>query len=441
MHSVVERCVIIMSKEMVKYRKILYFMLFLSSLLFLFVGYYELKNAIPSQLKVFANKEQKINLNLPVSGELYEETVFASDMGESDIPKDSIHINLQNPITFRAGESGNYKIKCKLLGLIPLKEVDVNVIEDIKITPIGVPIGIYMKTDGILIIGTGTVHGYDGLNYEPAYNLVKSGDYITAINGEKIKDKSDLVSKINLYGMDDIILTIRRNGEEFPLKIKAVETTPGEYKIGIWIRDNTQGVGTLTYISGNKEFGALGHGINDVDTSTLMELDSGTLYETKIISITKGMQGSPGELTGVIDYGSDHILGNITSNTTEGVFGIANDDLLKLVRSEPMEIGLKQDIEIGPAKIMCSLGGEVKTYDIEITEINIATETANKGIVIKVVDPELLEITGGIVQGMSGSPIIQNNKIIGAVTHVFVQDSTKGFGIFIESMFGRNIRQ
>lgn len=430
-----------MTNELSKYRRILYFMLIISSFLFFVVGYYELKNAIPSQIKVIANKEQQVNLNLPVSGDLYQETVEASGMNKSNIPKDSIHINLQNTITFRTGDSGNYTMKCKLLGIIPLKDVDVSVIHNSKITPVGIPIGIYMKTDGILVIGTGTVHGADGLNYEPAYNLIRSGDYITAINGEEVNNKSDLIKKIEQYGMGDIILNIRRNGEEFPVKIKPVETSPGEYKAGIWIRDNTQGVGTLTFVTDDMEFGALGHGINDVDTSTLMELKSGTLYDTEIISITKGTSGSPGELTGVINYSTEHILGNITSNTSEGVFGIGNESLKHYIKTEPMEIGLKQDIKVGPAQILCCIDGEVKAYDIEITEVNIATQTANKGIVIKVVDPELLSLTGGIVQGMSGSPIIQNNKIIGAVTHVFVQDSTKGFGIFIENMFGRNIRQ
>jgi len=184
----------------------------------------------------------------------------------------------------------------------------------------------------------------------------------------------------------------------------------------------------------NGEFGALGHGINDVDTSTLMELKSGSLYKTSIVSIIKGEKGIPGELTGTIDYDEENILGDITSNTNEGIFGTSKKILESYEESSVMEVGLKQDIKLGPAYIRCNIDGVVEDYEVEILEVNTGEINKNKGIVLKVTDQELLNKTGGIVQGMSGSPIIQDNKIIGAVTHVFIQDSTKGFGIFLENM-------
>ena len=207
----------------------------------------------------------------------------------------------------------------------------------------------------------------------------------------------------------------------------------GEYKLGIWIRDNAQGVGTMTYIDETGHFGALGHGINDVDTSTLMALQKGTLYHTEIIGITKGSNGSPGELTGFIEYDDRNILGIITENTTRGIFGVCSPKIAG-EEQEALPVGLKQEIETGPAQIRCSIGGDIENYEVEITDINLGNDNINRGIVLQITDERLLSETGGIVQGMSGSPIIQNGKIIGAVTHVLVQDSTKGYGIFIERM-------
>ena len=221
-----------------------------------------------------------------------------------------------------------------------------------------------------------------------------------------------------------------------------LEITPrrdvnGKYKIGVWVRDNAQGVGTMTYIDAQGNFGALGHGITDVDTSTLMHMEGGTLYQTDIVEIQKGSAGNPGEMTGMIIYSNDRILGEITDNSNRGIFGSCNGRGMEMGVREALPIGLKQEIEIGPAQILCTVDGETKYYDVEITEIHLDHDNVNRGIELKVTDPGLLDLTGGIVQGMSGSPIIQNGKFIGAVTHVLVQDSRKGYGIFIENMLER----
>lgn len=209
-----------------------------------------------------------------------------------------------------------------------------------------------------------------------------------------------------------------------------------EWKMGIWVRDNAQGIGTLTYEDTDNSFGALGHGINDVDTSLLMNLEEGTLYRTEIVGITRGSNGSPGELTGYIEYDSENIIGEITENTTEGIFGICDEEVGQESSFEPIPIALKQEIVLGPAQIICSVTGEPEFYDVEIVEVNLERDNINRGIVVQVVDEKLLTLTGGIIQGMSGSPIIQNGKLVGAVTHVLVQDSTRGYGIFIEEMLG-----
>lgn len=337
-------------------------------------------------------------------------------------------------VSANAYASGSYTIEYKLMGIIPLKEAEVQVLKPAYVIPGGIPIGIYMETKGILIIGTGEVTGIDGLTYEPAYRIVQRGDYIQAINGKPVSDKEDLIDVVNAEGEQDVILDLDRNGETIQVKVEAVKTSQEEYKLGIWVRDNTQGIGTLTFLTENGRFGALGHGVNDVDTGSLLEIAEGALYDTNIIDIKKGEKGTPGELSGLIRYRKELICGELTENTPVGIFGEGEDRLYEKLEGEPLQVGYKQEIELGEAYVRSSISGVMKDYQVEILEIHRKDEDMNKGIILKVTDPELLDLTGGIVQGMSGSPIIQNGKLVGAVTHVFVQDSTKGFGVFIENM-------
>jgi stage IV sporulation protein B len=411
----------------IKYRRLLYCLLFLSLILMGTYGMFSIEKNLPRQIKLFVDQEEEFNFNLPVEAVM--------ETGEEKLNQEEIHINLGDPFTLSASNLGNYELKLKLFGLFDVGNMQIDVVEEEELIPCGAPIGIYIRTDGVMVLGTGQVAAADGLMYEPAYNIIQSGDYITEINGQKITGKQELVNAIKGLTDENVVLGIRRNEEETSIKLKAVDTGNGEYKLGIWVRDDTQGIGTMTYIDKESNFGALGHGINDVDTGQLLEIESGNLYETKILSIVKGEKGSPGELMGMIDYSDEYCIGTIHKNTSEGIFGTFTSDISELIDSlKPMKIGLKQKIQIGPAKVRCYVNGEMKDYDIEITKIDLADDNVNKGMVIQVVDSELLEYTNGIVQGMSGSPIIQNDCIIGAVTHVFVQDSTKGYGIFIENM-------
>ena len=250
-----------------------------------------------------------------------------------------------------------------------------------------------------------------------------------------MENKKQLIRTIEESEGEDMVLTIKRNGEITDVMVKPDCNQSKEWKLGIWIRDNAQGIGTLTYEDTDHTFGALGHGINDVDTSTLMNLEEGTLYKTEIVGITRGANGSPGELTGYIEYDSENVIGEITANTAKGIFGVCDAEIENAACYEPIPIALKQELELGPAQIICSVTGEPEFYDVEIVEVNLERDNVNRGIVVQVVDEKLLTLTGGIIQGMSGSPIIQNGKLAGAVTHVLVQDSTRGYGIFIEEMF------
>ena len=203
------------------------------------------------------------------------------------------------------------------------------------------------------------------------------------------------------------------------------------------VRDNVQGLGTVTFLTDQSRFGALGHGIHDTDTSVLMSISDGTVYRTSIQDIIRGTDGSPGSMEGIIVYNNYNVLGKIDKNTEAGIYG-SIDKIDELFEDQiPIETARTEEIVTGPATIRCFIDNELKEYEIQVTDIDVSGAEINKGLVIRVTDPELLEKTGGIIQGMSGSPIIQNGKLIGAVTHVFVQDSTMGYGIFIENMLNQ----
>lgn len=417
-----------------KYRTCLYFALAGSVTALICACYFALWRKVPSNIKIRAGVDQTLDLQVPASGEIYKEAVEVSGFAKSNIPKDSVHIDLAKPVTIKANTIEKYVLDLKLFGIIPLKTVDVQVIQDKTLTPAGIPIGIYVKTQGVLVIGVGEFMGEEGQNLCPAQYILKSGDYITEVNEEAITGKRDFVEKVKHSEGQELVLRVKRGEEDLTLRVKPETSQSGDYKIGIWIRDNAQGVGTMTYLGDRADFGALGHGINDVDTSTLMELEKGTLYHTEIIGITRGGNGAPGELTGYIEYDESNIIGEIKENTAEGIFGSCSEQIYAGIPFSPLPIGLKQEITKGEAQIICSIDGEPDYYDIEILETHLDNDNVNRGIVLRITDPELLALTGGIVQGMSGSPIVQNGKIVGAVTHVLVQDSTKGYGIFIENM-------
>lgn len=405
------------------------------SLVFI-AGYYynSLRNSIPDYIRIEEGNSYPFGISKGIDVTLTKQAVQTASTEVSNIPENEIKMNVSEDTRFSQKEIGSYIVEYKLLGVIGIKSAEVDIVEKQSLIPCGFPVGIYVETKGVMVIGTGSVSSLDGDKSSPAENIVKSGDYVYSINGESVTTKQQLMDKINEYGEDDVVLGIRRNEEVMQVKLKPVQTGENEYKLGIWIRDNTQGVGMLTFVDQNGTFGALGHGINDIDTNLLMEINDGKILKTDILSIIKGEKGSPGELVGVIDYKDNNVIGKITKNTSSGIFGTVNDTLIQMSDAKSVQVGMKQDIHKGPATIMTCIDGNVREYNIQILEVNVSEKNQNKGLVIQVTDEELLSKTGGIVQGMSGSPIIQNGKIIGAVTHVFVQDSTKGFGIFIENM-------
>ncbi len=351
-------------------------------------------------------------------------TVFAGDPLTAPLEKADVDTS----------QVGSYQVDYKLFGLLPFKTVSVDVMANSLVVPCGMPAGIYVETDGVLVVDCAEVTSLSGVAACPAKSILKAGDYITSADQTPVSRKSQLVEAVSESQGKEMTLGVRRNGEEFQVRITPAQVAPGEYKLGVWVRDNTQGIGMVTYVTGDGRFGALGHGISDSDTGQLMETSRGLLYDTDILSVIRGREGTPGELVGYIDYHARYVKGRIDGNTPEGIFGQANEQLLSEAVAKPVQICLKQDVKTGPATILTSVDGEVKEYDVEIEEVNLRGEEENKGMVIRVTDGRLLSQTGGIVQGMSGSPILQNGKLAGAVTHVFVKDPTKGYGVFIENM-------
>lgn len=302
------------------------------------------------------------------------------------------------------------------------------------VIPGGMPIGIYLETEGVLVLGTEAIEGMDGQEYEPAAHLVKEGDYIVGFNDEVIEDKSELIAAVKSLNQEDVILKVMRGEQAIDIRIKAVQCAVDDYKLGIWVRDNAQGLGTITYLTADSEFGALGHGIHDTDTGELLDISKGVLYTTSIRDIQKGENGVPGGMEGIIVYNNYNMLGSITENSEEGIYGTLDRIDTLFHNAEPVEIASAEEIEEGEATIRCSVEGKVEEYQVQITGVNPSAKEVNKTIELEVTDEKLLEMTGGIVQGMSGSPILQNGKLIGAVTHVFVNNPAKGYGILIEDM-------
>lgn len=412
------------------YRLFILTLLVISVAAFTWTALYAVDSRIPSTIYIRLGEKQEIRLNIPATGEVRA----ASGMQASNIPQGAVTIDLSGPVTMFTGSLSNYDMQVRLFGFLPLKQVDIRVIEDRELIPMGIPVGIYMHSDGVLVVGVAEFSAEDGKMISPSKNILRSGDYVKEVDGKAVGTKQELIRAIEECGGNPVTLLVSRGGIEQTLEIRPCKNALGQYKAGIWIRDNVQGVGTLTYMDADGNFGALGHGITDVDTGLLMEVDGGTLYETEIVQVKKSEDGNPGEMTGRIIYADDYALGEIDANSSRGVFGVCNDKLSRSASEDPLPIALKQEIEIGPAQILCTIEDEPRRFQVEITKVHLDHDNVNRGIELKVTDPELLQLTGGIVQGMSGSPIIQNGKIIGAVTHVLVNDSEKGYGIFIENM-------
>ena len=415
------------------YRRFLVWTFRISLLFTIGFSYCYMERVIPDHMSIVLDQEETFTLPLPFRFTLQSDSEEVALGNGSDIPSDQITVTREQPFRLYGKREGSYLLGLDFLG-IRFKEIQVDVVGTRYAVPCGAPVGIYLKSAGVMVIGTGELVGQDGLPVEPAAGVLKSGDYIESINGISLETKEELASAVAGLRDKEAHLMVRRGDALIEVSLHPILTQDGDNKLGIWVRSDTQGIGTVTYLDLNGRFGALGHGISDTDTGKMVEISDGNLYDTPIVGVEKGSAGSPGVMSGIIYYGAGTVLGTVESNTEEGIFGIVNDRFMKSVVSEPVPVGYRQDVRKGPAILRSGVSGEIRDYEIEIERIDYSTSHTNKSLVIRVTDPELLSLTGGIVQGMSGSPIIQDGKLIGAVTHVFIQDSTRGYGIFVENM-------
>lgn len=308
-------------------------------------------------------------------------------------------------------------------------------ISDIQVIPIGEVVGIKLYTSGVLVVGTSAIEGNDGITYKPYENTeIHEGDSIISVNDNRINSTDELVDAINLYNGEKVTIKYLRSDKENTCEITPAKDKNGKYRIGLWVRDSAAGVGTLTFLNEETQtFAGLGHAITDIDTGDIIQTSSGEIDNVSIVSIVKGQKEEPGKIQGTIMQNSS--IGNIYKNTKYGIYGIIkNVENLKIDYSKKVNVATRQEIQLGEATILSDIDGKLKEYNVEIQKTYLNNNYDNKSMVIKVTDQELLNKTGGIVQGMSGSPIMQNGKLIGAVTHVFIKDASIGYGVFADRM-------
>ena len=331
---------------------------------------------------------------------------------------------------------GSETLSVSLFDKLFLKNVDVSVLPKTTVIPVGNIAGVKLYTNGVLVVGMSEIEGEDSKTYKPYENTgIEEGDTIVKINDNVISSTDDLIEKVNMSNGEKIEIEYIHDEETKECSITPIKTSEEEYKLGLWVRDSAAGVGTVTfYEPSTQSFGALGHGITDIDTGDLLNIASGEFVTAKVLNIKKGEDGNPGKIQGTVE--EQETIGEITKNTEFGIYGKIQDlSSLNIDTSKEMEVAMRDEIELGKATILCSLDNQtVKEYEIEITKIYKDNHYNNKSMEIKVTDEELIEKTGGIIQGMSGSPIIQNGKFIGAVTHVLVNSSTEGYAIFGDLM-------
>ena len=353
-------------------------------------------------------------------------TVFGLNVQDEETMQASSSLN--NSIV---EETGQMDLSLNLFNLFSVKDVTVNVIPKTTVIPVGKAIGMKLYTEGVLVVGMSEIEGK-----KPYENSgIETGDKIIEVDNNQIDNTDELIECVNNSNGKELEIKYISDNEEKTTSIEPVKTSNNEYKLGLWVRDAAAGVGTLTfYEPSTGEFGALGHGINDVDTYELIDIASGELVTTNIIDIVKGEDGSPGEIRGTIDNGIS--LGNIYKNTGFGIYGnIDNVAKLNLTQYKEYEVANRSEITTGKAEILCELeNGKTQSYEIEIQRLFLENNENNKSMLIKVTDEELIQKTGGIIQGMSGAPIIQNGKFIGAVTHVLVNDAKTGYAVFGDLM-------
>ncbi len=388
--------------------------------LFIIYIYILVINYIPDQITIFEGENISLKTFFGITLDSEDEVLSVSaDTGEKTINK-----------------VGSEKLSVNFFDKLFIKDIDVSVLPRTTVIPVGNIAGLKLYTSGVLVVGMSEIEGEDSKTYKPYENTgIEEGDTIVKINDKEINTTEELIQKINMSKGEKVEIEYIHDEQTKECSITPVKTSEEEYKLGLWVRDSAAGVGTVSFYEPDTHiFGALGHGITDIDTGDLLNIAEGEFVTAKILDIKKGEDGNPGKIQGTVE--EQETIGEISKNTEFGIYGKIKDiSSLNIDTSKEMEVALRDEIQLGKATILCSLDNQtVGEYEIEITKINKENNYNNKSMEIKVTDEKLIEKTGGIIQGMSGSPIIQNGKFVGAITHVLVNSSTEGYAIFGDLM-------
>jgi len=392
---------------------------------------------IPDTITLRQGEQRTLDFELPLSATLGGDSIDALKFNGETL-SESAQLQLGDPVTIESVGIGEVRLNITAFGIIPVKAVTIQVDNARRLVVGGHSVGVTLYTRGALVVGTSELIDAQGKVSNPAQEGdVQPGDVILSANGTDIRDADHLSEIINGMKGASMVLTIQRNGQTLSRTVQAVrDYQDGKYRLGIWVRDSTAGVGTLTfYDPATKKFGSLGHAITDVDTHTNLNVKEGEIFHSSIIDVRQGVRGEPGELQGDFDDTEINLMGKLEKNTEYGIYGTMYQPLENDLYPDALPAAAMDEVHTGAATLLTTVDETgIHEYKCEIVRVNRQDAPSTKGMVVKITDPTLLERTGGIVQGMSGSPILQDGRIVGALTHVFVNDPTQGYAIFIEWM-------
>jgi len=392
----------------------------------------------PKQFQIIQGHQQLLNINFPFDVYIRTHHNKKITINGQEVDRDYFKVNLGQPLAIKSMALGKVNLEFNLFGIIPIRKAVVNVIPQVKVYPGGQSIGVILKSKGVVVVKESYVLGADNKKYYPAKMAgIEVGDKIVAINSQEVKGKESLAKLINYYGsrQKELKIKIKREGNVIYKEIKPKKNKFGRYMIGLYIDDGTTGVGTLSFYDPySKRYGALGHMITDPNSRSRITISEGKIVQAKISGIHQGSSGIPGEKLGTF-FNNQDIIGRIEKNSRFGIYGRLTGSLNNRFFPEPIPVATALQVKEGPAKIYTVVhGGEIEEFDVRIERVFKQYQPKEKGLIIKITDYDLLKRTGGIIQGMSGSPIVQNGRLVGAVTHVFIDDSARGYGVLAEWM-------
>ncbi len=384
---------------------------------------------LPDALVLRAGEETHLSFGLPLRVQVDQPDAAVISSGDETLRDVAV-----TGVELSALSEGQAQVRLSLFGGWPFKNVDVRVEESRVLVPGGQAIGVALHTSGVLVVGTSDLAGGAA---NPAQEAgLQPGDVIRSLGGQEVESAQHLTQLVNAHGGETVEMVVQRTGKEVRMRIAPVrDALDGQYRLGVWVRDSTAGVGTLSFYDPESgAFGALGHAITDVDTGESLTVRDGDILHADIVDVLKGQRGEPGELKGSF-LKEGETFGSILLNNAFGIYGQSDEALVNPLYPQGLPVGSRYSVHEGKASILSTVEGDtVREYEVEITRCVQQGSPAQKGMILRVTDPELLERTGGIVQGMSGSPILQDGHIVGAVTHVYVNDPTQGYGMYIEWM-------